>query len=84
MQNDSGRICGKETGEELPTMFDKGGMKVIVQARLATRTPNASRVSPNVANTRVASVGAITYNDGEEYVKLGSSMIAMVQDSRDQ
>ena len=59
-------------------------MKVIVQVCLATRTPNASRVSPNVANTRVESVRAITYDDGGEYGKLGSSMMAMVQDSEDQ
>jgi hypothetical protein len=84
-QNDSGRICWKETGEELPTMFGKGGMKVIVQARLATRTPSVSKVNPNVTNTRMASVGAITFEDGGEYGKLGSSMqMAMVQASEDQ
>ena len=76
-QNDSGRICWKDTGEELPTMFGKGGMKIIVQARLATRTP-ATKVVPN-ASTRMVSVGAITFEDGGEYGRLGSSM-AMIHD----
>ena len=52
------------TGEEVPTMFGKGGMKVIVQAHLAMRAPNgSSQITLNAVNTRVASVGAITFED---------------------
>jgi len=72
-QNERGMICWKETGEELPTMFGKGGMKVIVQARLTTRVPGVSRVTPTAASSRTASVGVITFDDGGEYGKLGSA-----------
>jgi len=83
--NEQGRVKLMATGEEVPTMFGNRGMKVIVQARLAMRAPNgSSQVTLNAANARVASVGAITFEDGEEYGKLGSSMVTMVQDADSQ
>jgi len=80
--NEQGRVKLMATAEEVWTMFGKGGMKVIVQACLAMRAPNgSSQVTLNAANARVASVGAITFEDGAEYGKLGSSMMTMVQDA---
>jgi len=46
------------------------------------RAPNGSfQVTLNAANARVASVGAITFENREEYGKWGSSIVTMIQDA---
>ena len=55
--NDKWRIILLSTGEELPVMFNRGGMKEALKGRSAAGAVSA------VANTTAADVAAITYDD---------------------
>ena len=67
--NDKGRIKLMATGEELPSMYGKGGMKALVQSKTRAAGPSVS--SSAVAT---ADVTAITFDDESEYGSLGSSV----------
>jgi hypothetical protein len=45
--NEMGKVKFMATGEELPLMFGKGGMKVVVQGQIATRLAGANSVTFN-------------------------------------
>jgi hypothetical protein len=74
--NEKGRVKLMATGEELPLMFGKGGMKVVVQGKLATGisgTASTNVVAFNAPQTSFASdttvltaagVAAISFDDG--------------------
>jgi len=66
--NDKGRFKVMATGEELPLMYGKGAVKVLVPNKMHSV---GSGISSSV--TAVADVGAITFDD-DEYGSLGSSV----------
>ena len=72
--NEKGRIKLMATGEELPSMYGKGGMKILVQSRARSGGPSVSSSA-----TSLADVGAITFED--EYGSLGNSVwVATLED----